>query len=81
MAGDKQRRDGLLRRKLILRTEELCGVHGHTREQPKEAAGLNIPNMETGETFPNLTLLSIICSYCKISLDEFFAPMSYPPKG
>ncbi len=78
MAGDKQRRDGLLRRKIILRTEEL---HGHTREQPKEAAGLNIPNMETGETFPNLTLLSIICSYCKISLDEFFAPMSYPPKG
>lgn len=81
MAGDKQRRDGLLRRKIILRTEELCGVHGHTREQPKEAAGLNIPNMETGETFPNLTLLSIICSYCKISLDEFFAPMSSPPKG
>lgn len=81
MAGDKQRRDGLLRRKIILRTEELCGVHGHTREQPKGAAGLNIPNMETGETFPNLTLLSIICSYCKISLDEFFAPMSYPPKG
>ncbi len=81
MAGDKQRRDGLLRRKIILRTAELCGAHGHTREQPKEAAGLNIPNMETGETFPNLTLLSIICSYCKISLDEFFAPMSYPPKG
>ncbi len=81
MAGDKQRRDGLLRRKIILPTEELRGLHGHTREQPKEAAGLNILNMETGENFPDLTLLSIICSYCKISLDEFFAPMSYLPKG
>ena len=81
MARNEQRRDGLLRRKIILRTEELRELHGHTREQPKEAAGLNIPNMETGENFPNLTLLSIICRYCKISLDEFFAPMSYLPKG
>ncbi len=81
MARNEQRRDGLLRRRIILRTEELRGVHGHTREQLKETAGLNIPNMETGENFPDLTSLSIICSYCKISLDEFFAPMSYLPKG
>ena len=53
------------------------GIH---KKKLKEATGLNIPNLETGENFPNLTSIAIICRYYNISLDEFFAPMEYPPK-
>lgn len=80
MVRKKQRRDELLLQKIVLRIKELRSIHGHTQEKLKEDTGLNIPNLETGENFPNLTTLSIICSYYKLSLDEFFAPMNYPPK-
>ena len=29
---------------------------------------------------PNLTTISIICKFYNITLDEFFAPLHYPPK-
>ena len=80
MVRKKQRRDEILLQKIILRIKELRSIHGHTQEKLKEATGLNIPNLETGENFPNLTTLSIICTYYKITLDEFFAPLNYPPK-
>ena len=67
-------------KKIVLRIKELRSIHGHTQEKLKEATGLNIPNLETGENFPNLTSIAIICRYYNISLDEFFAPMEYPPK-
>ncbi len=41
---------------------------------------MNIANMEAGDNFPNVTSLSIICAFYKISLAEFFAPMDYPSK-
>ena len=70
MVRKKQRRDELLLQKIVLRIKELRSIHGHTQEKLKEATGLNIPNLETGENFPNLTTLSIICSYYKLSLDN-----------
>ena len=80
MRRKKQRRDEILLQKIVLRIKELRSIHGHTQEKLKEATGLNIPNLETGENFPNLTSIAIICRYYNISLDEFFAPMEYPPK-
>ena len=66
MVRKKQRRDELLLQKIVLRIKELRSIHGHTQEKLKEATGLNIPNLETGENFPNLTTLSIICSYSAV---------------
>ena len=80
MKRKKQRRDEILLQKIVLRIKELRSIHGHTQEKLKEATGLNIPNLETRENFPNLTSIAIICRYYNISLDEFFAPMEYPPK-
>lgn len=75
-----QRRDEILLSKIVLRIKELRGIHGHTQEKLKEETGLNISNLEAGDNFPNITSLSIICRFYNISLDEFFAPMNYPPK-
>ena len=80
MKRKKQRRDEIHLQKIVLRIKELRSIHGHTQEKLKEATGLNISNLETGENFPNLTSIAIICRYYNISLDEFFAPMEYPPK-
>lgn len=80
MVRKKQRRDEILLQKIVLRIKELRSTHGHTQEELKEGTGLNIPNMEAGDNFPNLTSISIICTFYNISLTEFFAPMNYPPK-
>jgi len=76
----KQRRDEVLLQKVVLRIKELRNLHKDTQEKLKEATGLNIPNLETGENFPNLTSIAIICRYYGITLAEFFAPLDYPPK-
>ena len=80
MVRKKQRRDEILLQKIVLRIKELRGIHGHTQEELKEGTGLNIANMEAGDNFPNVTSLSIICAFYKISIAEFFAPMDYPSK-
>lgn len=80
MKRQKQRRDEELLRKIVLRVKELRSIHGHTQEKLVGGTGLNIPNLETGENFPNITTISIICKFYNITLDEFFAPLNYPPK-
>ncbi|MDR3785436.1 helix-turn-helix transcriptional regulator [Alistipes sp.] len=45
-----------------------------------EATGLGIAQLESGKNFPNLTTITIICKFYNITLDEFFAPLNYPPK-
>ncbi len=64
--------------KVVLRIKELRSLHEDTQEKLREATGLNIPNLETGENFPNLTSIAIICRYYGITLAEFFAPIDYP---
>ncbi len=78
MVRRKQRRDEILLQKIILRIKELRSTHDHSQEKLQEATGLNIPNLESGENFPNLTTISIICTYYNITLAEFFAPINYP---
>ena len=80
MARRKQRRDEVLLKKIILRVKELRGIHGHSQEKLNESTGLNIASLETGDNYPSMTSISIICKFYNITLDEFFAPMNYPPK-
>lgn len=80
MERKNQRRDEILLRKIVLRVKELRGMHGHSQEKLIEGTGVNIPSLETGDNFPNITTISIICKFYNITLDEFFAPLNYPPK-
>lgn len=80
MKRKRQRRDEILLRKIILRVKELRGIYGHSQEKLIEGTGVNIPSLETGDNFPNITTISIICKFYNITLDEFFAPLNYPPK-
>ena len=67
--------------KIILRVKELRRLHDHqSQEELAEATGLGIAQLESGKNFPNLTTISIICKFYNITLDEFFAPLNYPPK-
>ena len=78
MERKKQRRDEELLQKIILRVKELRHMHNHqSQEQLAEATELGIAQLESGKNFPNL---SIICKFYNITLDEFFAPLHYPPK-
>lgn len=80
MERKKQRRDEVLLKQVILRVKELRRIHGHSQEKLIENTGLNIPSLETGENYPSLTSIAIICKFYKITLEEFFAPINYPPK-
>ncbi len=80
MKRKRQRRDEMLLGKIVLRVKELRGLYNHTQEQLKEGTGLNIANLESGDNFPNITTIAIICNFYNITLDEFFAPMHYPEK-
>lgn len=79
MERKKQRRDEELLQKIILRVKELRHNH-QSQEQLAEATELGIAQLESGKNFPNLTTISIICKFYNITLDEFFAPLHYPPK-
>lgn len=77
----KQRRDEELLQKIILRVKALRRLHDHqSQEELAEATGLGIAQLESGKNFPNLTTITIICKFYNITLDEFFAPLNYPPK-
>ena len=81
MEQKKQRRDEELLQKIILRVKELRRLHDHqSQEELAEATGLGIAQLESGKNFPNLTTITIICKFYNITLDEFFAPLNYPPK-
>ena len=81
MEQKKQRRDEELLQKIILRVKELGRLHDHqSQEELAEATGLGIAQLESGKNFPNLTTITIICKFYNITLDEFFAPLNYPPK-
>lgn len=76
----KQRRDKELLGKVVMRVKELRSQYGHSQAELNAATDVDVANLETGANFPNLTTISIICEFYDITLDEFFAPMKYPPK-
>ena len=65
---------------LARRIKELRNEHGHTQEYLIVKIHLTINCYETGSKIPTLMSLLKICEFYNITLDEFFAPMNYPPK-
>lgn len=80
MGRKKQRHDLYLKDRIILRVKELRSIHGHSQEKLKELTNVDVANLESGKNFPTITTIAIICKFYNITLDEFFAPMNYPPK-
>lgn len=76
----KQRRDNELLGKVVMRVKELRAQYGHSQVDLNAGTEIDIANLETGGSFPNLTTIAIICEFYDITLDEFFAPLNYPPK-
>lgn len=67
---------GMIARRII----QLRREHGCTQEDVIDKTHLDIHRYESGNSIPLLSSLSKICMFFKITLDEFFAPMNYPPK-
>ena len=65
---------------VIQRIKEIRESHGHTQEYVNHNTGLGIAHFESGLRFPTLDSILVFCRFYNFTLDEFFAPMAYPPK-
>lgn len=65
---------------LVERMQQLRNEHGYTQEYVIEHTHLDISRYETGDSTPSLRSVLKLCKLYRITLDEFFAPMNYPPK-
>ena len=71
--------DAIFVKKLANRIKEIREQHGHTQEYLIDHVRLSINTYETGGKVPTLMSLLKICKFYNITLDEFFAPLQYPP--
>ena len=72
-----KRTDATLNDLIIRRIKEIRKSNGHSQEYVFENTGMDIAHIEI---IPSIVSISIFCKYYNITLDEFFAPLNYPPK-
>lgn len=65
---------------MIDRIKELRNLHHHSQELVIEKTGVDVSHIENGRDIPTVISISRLCRFYGITLDEFFAPMNYPPK-
>lgn len=75
-----KRTDAILGKMIIQRIKDLRNKNNHSQEYVFENTGLDIAHIEIGRVIPSIVSISILCRFYSLSLDEFFAPMNYPPK-
>lgn len=75
-----KRTDTKLSGMIIQRIKDIRKSKGHSQEYVLENTGLDIAHIEIGRVVPSVVSISIICKFYNITLDEFFAPLNYPPK-
>ena len=75
-----KRTDATLNDLIIWRIKEIRKSNGHSQEYVFENTGLDIAHIEIGRVIPSIVSISIFCKCYNITLDEFFAPLNYPPK-
>ena len=80
MNKKRYNKDKEFARVIALRIKQLRQEYNCTQEKLIDKTHLDINRYEMGETIPLLSSLSKICEFFNITLDEFFAPMQYPPK-
>lgn len=52
--------------------------HHHTQEYVINNTGLRLWHYEAGRNFPTLQSIAEFCQFYNISLEEFFAGITYP---
>lgn len=72
--------DELLAEMMIKRIKELRHNHQHSQEFVIVNTGVDVSHIENGRDTPTVISISRLCKLYGITLDEFFAPMNYPPK-
>lgn len=72
--------DETFQRLLIERMLQLRNIYGFSQEEVIESTHLDISRYETGDSTPNLSSILKLCRLYNITIDEFFAPINYPPK-
>ena len=75
-----KRTDAVLAKMIITRIKEMRHSHNHTQEFIYENTGLDLAHIESGRVIPSVVSLSLLCKFYNLTLDEFFAPLNYPPK-
>lgn len=75
-----KRTDATLNDLIIRRIKEIRKSNGHSQEYVFENTCLDIAHIEIGRVIPSIVSISIFCKCYNITLDEFFAPLNYPPK-
>lgn len=65
---------------IIKRIKQLRHDNNYTQEYVIDQTSLDIGRFETGASIPTVMSLAILCNFYSITLDEFFAPLNYPPK-
>lgn len=65
---------------LIARMQQLRLESGYSQEEVIEFTHLDISRYESGTSIPNTQSILKLCRLYKITIAEFFAPISYPPK-
>lgn len=73
-------KDSAFIEKLAARMKEVREEHNHTQEFLIEKIHLSINSYEVGSKIPTLMSILKFCTFYNISIDEFFAPLDYPPK-
>ncbi len=76
-----KRKDDILVKLVAKRMRQLRIERGYSLEYVVECTRLDVPHFETGLSFPTLFSISLLCKFYDITLNEFFAPINYPPKG
>ena len=75
-----KRTDATLNDLIIRRIKEIRKSNGHSQEYVFENTGLDIAHIEIGRVIPSIDTIWILSKWYNITLNEFFAPLNYPPK-
>lgn len=73
----KHTNDKLLR-SIASRLKRLRTERGHTQEVVTDRTGVNVGLYEVGATNITIVLLSMLCDFYDVSLEEFFRGIDYP---
>lgn len=73
-------KDPIFQKLLVERLQQLREASGYSQEDVIESTHLDISRYETGDSTPSLHSIIKLCRYYRITLEEFFAPIDYPPK-
>ena len=72
----KHTNDTLLR-SIAERLKRLRIERGYTQEVVTDRAGVNVGLCEVGATNITIVLLTVLCNFYDVALDEFFKDMKY----